>query len=169
MAYSAKAIANGFLKLAREQGCTIDPMKLQKLLYYAHAWNLALYDDPLIDEVVEAWPYGPVFASIYHEFKEFGSTTISRNALEFDDTRRGFDEPEIPPDDADAMALLGKVWEAYGHRSAITLSNMTHISGAPWDITRQTMPGLRNAPISNDLIRQYFAGLAANDDKKQAE
>jgi len=44
-------------------------MKLQKLVYYAHGWHLALNNEPLIDEQVECWQYGPVISSLFHEFK----------------------------------------------------------------------------------------------------
>ena len=43
-ASTVAAVGNEFLKLAdQEAQFFVDQMKLQKLLYYAHAWNLA-YD-----------------------------------------------------------------------------------------------------------------------------
>lgn len=55
--YPAIAIANYFLKLGKERGIAINPMKLNKLVYLAHGWHLALYDLSLIDEMVEAWTF----------------------------------------------------------------------------------------------------------------
>ena len=57
--YSAKAVANYFLARAKESGETLSPMKLQKLIYFAHGWHLAVFDAPLLDEEVQAWDYGP--------------------------------------------------------------------------------------------------------------
>src|SRR5437870_3577302 len=80
MAYEARAIANYFLDLAKLANQELNPMKIQKLVYYAHGWNLALDGQPLIDEAVEAWTYGPVIPSLYHEFKKYGGGPITSKA-----------------------------------------------------------------------------------------
>ncbi len=62
MGYSAQAVANCFLDLANKENKEITPLKIQKLVYIAHGWFLAVTDKPLVDdEFVEAWQYGPVF------------------------------------------------------------------------------------------------------------
>ena len=73
MPYSSEKIANFFLGLAQKEQVELTPLKLQKLLYFAHGWHLVLDSDgdPLLDEDIEAWKYGPVVPSIYHKFKEF--------------------------------------------------------------------------------------------------
>jgi uncharacterized phage-associated protein len=60
MPYPAAAIANEFIKVAKRNGVLLTPMKLQKLVYFAHGWYLALLGKPLINEPVEAWKFGPV-------------------------------------------------------------------------------------------------------------
>src|SRR5689334_3355834 len=82
--YQSKAIANAFLNLGFREKRGISPMKLQKLVYFAHGYYPGAYKNPLIDECFEAWPYGPVVPSLYHEFKEFGNSRITRLASEFD-------------------------------------------------------------------------------------
>jgi len=72
--YRSMAVANWFIDHVRN----LTPLKLQKLIYYAHGWHLALRDQPLIDELIEAWEYGPVVPNVYHEFKEFGNQPITR-------------------------------------------------------------------------------------------
>ena len=47
--YSALAVANWFV----ENLAGTTPLKLQKLIYFAHGWHLALKGEPLIDEVVQ--------------------------------------------------------------------------------------------------------------------
>lgn len=78
------AVANYFLDKAREDGVDLSPMKLQKLIYFAHGWHLAIYGEPLIDESVEAWAWGPVISSIYHDFKKYGRDPITSPAVVVD-------------------------------------------------------------------------------------
>src|SRR5258708_10309168 len=58
--YPAEAVANYFLEKSWEEGKSVDPLKIQKLVYFANGWHLGLYGSPLIDEEVRAWTYGPV-------------------------------------------------------------------------------------------------------------
>jgi len=77
------AIANYFIELAKNDANLVSPMKLQKLVYFALGWCLALADKPLINEKVEAWQYGPVVGSLYREFKKYGNEGITSPAVEF--------------------------------------------------------------------------------------
>lgn len=160
MAYDAKAVANCFLSLAQANGQLLTPMKLQKLVYFAHGWSLGLTGQPLIDEPVQAWPYGPVVPSLYHEFKHFGARPIGSAAVEFDFEKGDFFAPHIPETDEDATRIIERIWEVYGKHSAMDLSNHTHLPGTPWDDARKTLPDQRSAVISDETIREYFSKLA---------
>jgi uncharacterized phage-associated protein len=82
MAYEAKAVANHFLDLAQDSRGTLSPMKIQKLVYFSHGWHLSINNGrALIDEAVQAWTYGPVIPSLYHEFKKYGNGPITSPAL----------------------------------------------------------------------------------------
>lgn len=157
MSYSAKAVANYFIALAKKRGEKLTPMKLQKLVYFAHGWHLALTEHPLIDEKVEAWQYGPVIPSLYHEFKSYGKGSISEPATDLDDSLN-FVVPELPvdsPADLYAKALIEKVFDVYGKYSGIQLSNLTHIKGSPWEQTWQ--PNLpKGTDIDESIIKSYF-------------
>lgn len=78
--HDPKAVANYILDCGKEDGETLSPMKLIKLVYLAHGWNLGLTGEPLITEHVQAWRYGPVIPSIYHDFKEYGNQVVTRYA-----------------------------------------------------------------------------------------
>uniref|UniRef100_UPI0009526B6D Panacea domain-containing protein n=1 Tax=Serratia marcescens TaxID=615 RepID=UPI0009526B6D len=138
MAYSAIAVANAFIAKAKKCGIKdLTPMKLQKLVFFAHAWSLAAYGEPLIRDKVLAWKYGPVIESVYHEFKAYGSNNITSVGTEFvwdDDpnsiVKAKFVAPEIPASDEYATAIIDIIFDVYGDKSAIYLSNLTHETGS---------------------------------------
>lgn len=156
--YSAKAVANYFLDLAKAKGESLDPMKLQKLVYFAHGWFLAVYGKPLLDEQVQAWDYGPVIQTLYHEFKDYGSGPITDYAFDF--TLPKFEKPIIPTEDQGTIAVLNRIWEVYGKYTGIQLSNMTHAPGSPWHEALEGKEGLRSVSIPNELIRKHFVAKA---------
>ena len=71
MPHRAVSIANEFLKMpgAKE---TLIQMQLQKLVYLANGWNLAINGMPLVSDNAEAWDYGPVYRALYDHTKFFG-------------------------------------------------------------------------------------------------
>ena len=52
-------------KYIAEKTGELTAMKLQKLVYYAEAWNLAWDGEPLFSENFEAWANGPVVPELY--------------------------------------------------------------------------------------------------------
>jgi uncharacterized phage-associated protein len=155
MPYSAKSIANFFLELARVEGSPVTPMKLQKLVYYAHGWYSGHTEKPLIDETVEAWQYGPVIESLYHEFKTYGAKPIETLATELN-----IDElqvkPVSPPSEEPIRKFLKSVWNSYSKFTGLALSEMTHASGSPWDITWKSGGGIKGKDIPQELIVSHF-------------
>jgi len=173
MAYSALAVANKFLELA--EACndrTLTPMKLQKLIYFAHAWHLHYFNgEPLINDKICAWKYGPVIESVYHEFKRFGKQPISGPALILQPKPNakgnfGFEfvKPEIRPDDTVENEYIRQLWEFYKGYDALSLSNMSHDPSGPW---ARAFDPTKNNEIGNEEIRQYIAGLANSGNSTQ--
>lgn len=162
---SPKSIANYLLDLARADGQTIDPMKLQKLVYYAHGWYAGYRNAPLIDEQVEAWPYGPVIPSLYYEFKRFGAGPILAKATEFCD---GGIREVPPPQDPQLQMFLQNVWKSYGRFTSVALSEMTHAQGSPWEITRRSSNGMRSVDIQFVLIKNHFDAAVAEANRTTA-
>lgn len=156
MAYDAKAVANYFLDLAAESNETLTPMKLQKLVFFAHGWHLAIYGTALLDEQVEAWAFGPVVPTLYHEFKHVGNQIIVDKASTglFRNGKFAIDVPSIPENETRATELLKRVWEVYSKYSAIQLSNMTHAPGTPWERVIREHGG--RVPKSTDIPEQYI-------------
>jgi uncharacterized phage-associated protein len=140
MAYNVFDIANKIIKAAsnNDAGEYISNLKLQKLLYYQQGFHLAYFKEPLFDESIEAWMYGPVVPSIYNKYKAEGSNGLNYNGDPISLT----DEEE---------SLFNEVIRVYGEFSAIGLMNLTH-SEAPW---KETPVGQGNE-ISRDKMMKFF-------------
>jgi uncharacterized phage-associated protein len=164
MSYSAKAIANFFLEQAKAEGKAIDPMKIQKLVYFAHGFYAGNKGEPLVNEDAEAWPWGPVFPSLYHAFKKFGNGPITKEAS--DERVEGltyFIEPVQAPQDPELVAYLKAFWNRYSPYTGIQLSNSSHAAGSPWDETKKRVES-EGAPsvIPFERIKAYFQDLVAD-------
>ncbi len=152
-----KHVANSFLQWDFQNGkASTTPMKLQKLVYLAHGWNLAINDVPLINEKFEAWPYGPVEEDLYHIFKQFKDTPITDYAKSWAGNEK---KAYVVSSSIHFFSdIFTRVINKYAHFDALQLSALTHQDGTPWSITRAN--GLTE--ISNDLIKEHFRKLALN-------
>lgn len=163
MPYSPFAIANGFLKLGFGEKKEISPLKIQKLVYFSHGLNLSEYNEPLITEPIEAWKFGPVISSLYHEFKPYGNGKILEYALVLkreDNGELKFIRPTIQDSDSNTREIIEAVWEAFKNTNAVDLSSMTHMDGSPWkQVWIEGLP--KNTPIPDDIIKAYFKSLVA--------
>lgn len=133
-----KRIAKYFIWKAAQENRKISNKKLQKLLYYAQAWNLAIKNKPLFKDDIEAWIHGPTVRSVYIEFKKFGFSPITL----------AVEEKEIK--DLEKDDLLNEVWQLYGKYDADYLETLTH-NEKPWQEARE---GLEYDESSNNIINQ---------------
>lgn len=132
--YLPAHIANYFLwKAEKDSIKDMTPMKLIKLVYFSYAWNLAIFDKKLFTERVEAWRYGPVVPSIYHEFKRFGDSPIEQYAIDFELETGEISYPVIRKDDLDTLGLVETIWKIYKNRDGWDLSQITHENNSPWN------------------------------------
>lgn len=161
---TAAAVANEFLDLqAIDPGYPpIDQMKIQKLVFYAHAWHLGHTDKALFDEDVFAWPWGPVVPPIYYDFREFvRDPIVGKKASIITRTGPGpldvrFVVPSIT--DGNIKEFLRKVWDVHKKFTGVQLSNATHNPGEPWTVIKDKYVSLETKPIiPNDLIAGIFA------------
>lgn len=163
MAYRAASIANEFLDLAAaEPNRKLTQIEIQKLVYFAHGWNLAYTDEPLIGELFEPWKYGPVVRTLYDAFRRFGSDAITAKATSWQTDNAGMIvevTPTISSTDAAtdgySSALVSQVWKIYGALAPFRLVDATHVQDGPWAqayTARQTY-------IPNQSILTYFKNL----------
>jgi uncharacterized phage-associated protein len=151
--YTPQHIANYFIDCAKRDGRSLDPLKLIKLVYIAYGWVLALTNQRLFGEQIQAWKHGPVIPSIYHEFKHSRYSQIDEKAVDFDMDTGSYFAPEVPASDATIRMILEKVWAAYGQFTGWALVSKTHEDGTPW---KQIFDGSLNKVIPDNLIAPHF-------------
>lgn len=150
MAYSSIAVANFFIEKAKETAVKdLSPMKLQKLVYFAHAWNLVINGEPLLTERIEAWQFGPVINRLYQETKHFGNSNI--DALISDSNYNTKDIPKV--NDSNISSLLESIWNTYSKYSANSMVLQLHPIRS------------RLHPIRSRLSRK-IKGIYGRDSKK---
>jgi len=159
LSYRVKTVALFFLELGYKENIEITHMKLQKLVYFAHGWCLAIVGEPLIQESVEAWPYGPVIGNLYQWLKQFGSGPIDIKELPINtDLRISLLELKK---DLTIVQLINRVWDVYKDFDAIKLSRMAHLPSSPWGTARKKCPPKKiNITIDDDLIGAFFSEYA---------
>ena len=127
----------------------LTPKKVQKLVYYAYAWFIALnnqdsdnIENVLFEEQPEAWIHGPVFPSLYHEYKNYNWNEIPQSV-----------EPELNNDDL--KSFLNDVWDTFGKYSADQLEYM------PWIRARNNANDMEpsNNIISKKDIFTFYNSL----------
>ena len=161
MPFSAAAVANEFLRLAHRDHKPITPLKMQKLVYFAHGWHLAITGKPLITEPIQAWQYGPVISSLYQIFKEAGSSPIRFAAsvpIQNGFIAASLDREGAPEEVAIAKQIIERVWNQYGKYTAAQLTTITHSEKSPWaKVEHKELP---EQTIPNEWIRNYFVHQA---------
>ena len=166
--YKACAVANYFIERTRKES-PVTQMKLQKLVYFAHGWHLGITQKPLINEQVEAWPYGPVIPSLYQDLKRWGVDPVTEliTTVEY---RSGaasgkleITTPRVPEEDADTQELLDAIQKVYGGWTAGQLSMKTHEAGSPWAkvMAENSDELLYGTDIGVPLLKEHFSRLAA--------
>jgi len=146
MAVTSHAVANEFIRLAQENGKQLTNMQLQKLVFLAQGYSLALFEVPLHSHNTHAWQWGPVIPKLYKPLQKYGSDYVTGPLLPSDEIRQNSNDAEI----------IKAVWKSYGHYSGGQMSALTHKSGTPWSDTWEKE---RFAVIDNGLIANYYKKL----------
>lgn len=121
----------------------IDHLKLQKVLYFAQAINLAINGEPLFDENIEAWPLGPVIPSVYQAFKQNGANWISKDQGAEDGVN---DEQK---------EFLQQIWLEFGKYTALQLVEMTH-KHDPWKNAKDKTDRIIDEQEMKNFYRPLF-------------
>lgn len=149
--FSASDIANYMIACSFIEKIPLSPMKLIKLVYIAYGWGLVFLNQKLFNEDIEAWQYGPVIPSIYHEFKRFGKEPIDEMSVSMNEMTGDLSVNRINLKEGNNISkLLNLVWTYYRNYSAVELSDLTHQLGSPWDNAVKTN-GYRSVLNDDDI------------------
>lgn len=118
-------------------------MQVQKLVYLAHGYGLALLDEPLIYSDVQAWQWGPVFPRLYKKLSKFGAGKVTESLNAADEVDR----------DLEGYEVITGVWKAFGHWTGARLSGLTHQPNSPWS-QQYAMKPFGN--IDPESIKTYY-------------
>lgn len=126
-------------------------LRLQKLLYYAQGWSLAVRGAPIYESRIEAWTHGPVVRVAYRAFADYDFQPIHPGGVPEADG--------LSPQEQDFLVAL---WEKYKGYSATMLRQMTH-SESPWREARGDADEFDqgNEEITVESLARYFAPRAA--------
>jgi uncharacterized phage-associated protein len=142
---SVDEVAKYFLAKLDEDDGPITHLKLQKLLYYAQGFHLAMRNEPLFADSVEAWSHGPVVPAVWHVYKSYSGSPIPPDP--------NFDPESLPGEVRD---LLDEVYSVYGQFTAWRLREMTH-DDLPWRNHAE-----RGDEIPRDELREFFKARLAS-------
>lgn len=65
----------------KPNGELLSPLSIQKMLYFAQGWHLAIREEPLFFEEIRAWRHGPVIKDVYTRFRRYGERSIDASAM----------------------------------------------------------------------------------------
>lgn len=142
-------VANYFISKSTYEDC-ITPLKLQKLCFYAQAWNMVWEDKEIFSDEFQAWVHGPANYDLYMKYKNFGSDQI--NIVDEDYNEEVFTKSE--------KETLDAIWEAYGGYTGKYLEQLTH-QEAPWLVIRgDLLPGQGSERIiPTKLMKEYYSSI----------
>lgn len=141
-------IAHYFMAKSKKSGRKdFTNKKLQKLIFYAQAWNLVFNNEKIINDKFEAWIHGAAIPSLYRHYKKFGFSQIDEK----------YEDEEFDTLTEKEKTLLDEIWEVYGKYDADYLELLNH-SEEPWQKARQNSTPFEpsRAVISEKDMKSYY-------------
>jgi uncharacterized phage-associated protein len=155
---SIRNFAQYLTEIFGQAGDTLTNKKLQKILYYVQAWHLVYFNSQLFDETPEAWVHGPVYPSVYQQYKKFKFKQIEINEnCTKQKTNELFSTFNFS---VDKKEFLEEVLKFYGGKSALELELATHRE-KPWIEARRGLEDydVASNPIKLDTMKEYYTAL----------
>lgn len=132
-----------------------------KLVYLVQGWSLA-FGRPVVADLPSFLEFGPVHLAAYDAVRSHGPHPI-RGPV----PAPGFvSAMTVPESDAETVALVRQVVEAYRDLSDVQLSNHCHRKGTPWQAVHDSKEWKRRAGtlMLETEIRDHFLAVLAEDE-----
>ena len=155
MTYTPEKIAQYFIEKSQEQvietedgAITYDMtnLKIQKMLYFAHAYFLVKKDRPLVDGTFQAWDLWPVIKDLYNKLCKYNREAIPSNFLKTT-------TKDISKDD---IQLLDEVRNFFSKYSDLELVRISH-DHWPWQDFYEKW--VKNISIPDKDIKEQFSKI----------
>ena len=150
------ALANYFIEQSQIDKIVLPNLSMQKLVYFAYGWIMGYTQRKLFYDRIEAWQYGPVIPSLYHQLKRYGNKQIIEKLLEYDHERDAFFSWNLTKGTA-KRKMIQIVWQRYKSLPPNAMVALTHKPGTPWFKTIQEDGYM--AEIKDALILEHFLKL----------
>lgn len=156
-------IANELIRMGMEHGRAFDQMQLQKLVYIAHGWCLAMTGNPLTGDRPEAWDFGPMYRRLADALASFGRQPVRQPISTGEPLSAGKSRTNVKSIwselDTTEQQVLTSVLLNYGAFSSSQLSALTRSEDAPWASVYCSGEG-RFRDIPHSMIRDQFVRFA---------
>lgn len=121
--YQATHVAKYIISHEHEQNRVVSNLRLQKLLYFVQLKVLSETDAVCFNDIMQAWPLGPVVPAVYHKYKIFGVFDIWNSEIA-NETDNHFDNKNI-------RKHIDSMLESCAARTDSRLVEISH-SQSPW-------------------------------------
>jgi uncharacterized phage-associated protein len=127
-------VADYLIAYSKVRGDSLLNQKLNQLLYYAEAWYLAVYDEGLFTDSIEAWECGSVVPSVYQTSGQPKNTLSTKSLMS-----------------SNIRAHLDAVMKRYYPMTNDQLGTLIKHE-APWILARNRM-------LVDGLADEFFQGI----------
>ena len=141
---TALQLAHYVLQYTTQRNIRITHLQLQKVLYYIQGYHLREFGQPLFEDKIYAWQYGPVVKSVYANYFIYGALPLrvtERKELYVDEKQK---------------TLINHVVEEKTKLRAAQLVAATH-SEMPWKSLAELAKAGQRPEITIESMKAYFA------------
>jgi uncharacterized phage-associated protein len=146
----SRAIARQLIASAEAKKIPVTNLKIQKLLYFSHGLSLVWKNEKLLEEDFQAWKYGPVLPSLYHDLKIFGQSPLKISSGFI----RSWPEIKIQEQKSKVEEIINLVLDQLGGHTGPQLVEISHNNQGPWHAVYNSEK--KDIKITNAAIKKYF-------------
>lgn len=163
MLHDARAVANYIIGRGGEEGKHFTHLQIQKLVYFCHAWTLALCKYPLIYQPIIAWEYGPIIEDVFKSIVKI----LDISDLENQKVTKLIKQVLPASFNENEKEIVDKVYESYADMNSHQLSSIANADTTPWHVVRSRVND--DIVISDTLIEQYYTKIGNENKRKDEE